>query len=97
VNGKSRGRNHRAEEGAELDERQPDQQEEPEEMPDSSNPLESTGKPVQMVKDVLEIIEIDAMVEAREREDSVVVDVWGDDVAILIGKGGTPWMLCSTW
>jgi spoIIIJ-associated protein len=51
-------------------------------------PTESSGKPRKMVEDVLGILEIDAMVEARERDDSVVVDVWGDDVAILIGKGG---------
>ena len=51
-------------------------------------PTESTEKPVEMVKEIIEMIGVDAMVEASEREDSVVVDVWGDDVAILIGKGG---------
>lgn len=52
-------------------------------------PQESSEKPVQMVKDILEIVGIDAMVESKEREDSVVVDVWGEDVAIMIGKSGT--------
>jgi spoIIIJ-associated protein len=51
-------------------------------------PTESTEKPVKMVSDIIGMIGVEAMVEAREREDSVVVDVWGDDVAILIGKGG---------
>lgn len=49
---------------------------------------ESAAKPVQMAKDVLEIMGIDAMVEAKEREDSIVIDIWGEDVAILIGKAG---------
>lgn len=52
-------------------------------------PSESAEKPVAMVKDILSMIGVDAMVEAREREESLVIDVWGDDVAILIGKGGT--------
>jgi len=51
-------------------------------------PGETSDKPVKMVKDILEFIGVDAMVESREREDSLVVDIWGDDVAILIGKGG---------
>lgn len=55
---------------------------------EESFPTESTEKPVKMVKNILGMIGVEAMVEAREREDSVVVDVWGDDVAILIGKGG---------
>ena len=66
-------------EGREYDER---------EETDFATPAENTGKPVKMVEDILKIMEIDAMVEARERDDSVVVDVWGDDVALLIGKGG---------
>jgi spoIIIJ-associated protein len=49
---------------------------------------ENTDKPVEMINGILEIFQIDAMVEAREREDSIVVDIWGDDVAILIGKSG---------
>jgi spoIIIJ-associated protein len=51
-------------------------------------PSENKDKSVEMIKGILEIFEIDAMVEGREREDSIVVDIWGDDVAILIGKGG---------
>jgi len=57
--------------------------------PDEVKPSASTGKPVKMVKDILEMFGIEAMVEAREREESVVVEVWGDDIAILIGKGGS--------
>ncbi len=56
---------------------------------DESKPSASTGKPVKMIKDILEMFAIEAVVEAREREESIVVEVWGDDVAILIGKGGT--------
>jgi spoIIIJ-associated protein len=60
--------------------------EEPEE--EYMAPRETSNKPVKMVEDILSMIGIEAMVEMREREDSLVVDVWGDDVAILIGKGG---------
>lgn len=56
---------------------------------DEEKPSASTGKPVEMVKDILEMFGIKAMVEAREREESIVVEVWGDDIAILIGKGGS--------
>jgi spoIIIJ-associated protein len=49
---------------------------------------ETSDKPVKMVKEIIGMIGVEAMVEAREREDSLVVDIWGDDVAILIGKGG---------
>ncbi len=56
---------------------------------DASVPMESTFKPIAMVKEILGMIGVDAMVEGREREDSVIVDIWGDDVAILIGKGGS--------
>lgn len=56
---------------------------------DEYMPQVSSDKPVNMVRDILGMIGIDAMVEAREREDSLVVDVWGDDVALLIGKAGT--------
>ncbi len=62
--------------------------EEEEEEEEEYIPTESTEKPVKMVNDILGMIGVEAMVEAREREDSVVVDVWGDDVAIMIGKGG---------
>jgi len=56
---------------------------------DEAKPSANTGKPVEMVKDILEMFGIEAMVEAREREESVVVEVWGNDIAILIGKGGS--------
>ena len=55
---------------------------------EDSVPTENAEKPAKMVKDIIGMIGVEARVEAREREDSVVVDVWGDDVAILIGKGG---------
>jgi len=44
--------------------------------------------PEKMVREALELLDIDATVESKEMEDSIIVDVWGDDVAILIGKGG---------
>lgn len=68
----------------------PIDEKEPVESAETSEPmpLESTGKPTMMVNDILEIMGIEAMVEAREREDLVIVDIWGEDVAILIGKGG---------
>jgi len=47
------------------------------------------AKPVKMVNDILGIFGIDAVVEAKDRQDSIVVDVWGEDVAVLIGKGGS--------
>ncbi|MHB8894963.1 MAG: RNA-binding cell elongation regulator Jag/EloR [Candidatus Geothermincolia bacterium] len=59
-----------------------------EEEEDEFIPRETSDKPVKMVEDILSMIGVDAMVESHEREDSVVVDIWGDDVAILIGKGG---------
>lgn len=55
---------------------------------DDRSPMVGTDKPLGMVREILEIFGIDAMAEAKETEDSVVVDVWGDDVAILIGKNG---------
>lgn len=51
-------------------------------------PTKNTEKPVRMINEILEIFEIDAMVEAKDKEESVIVDVWGEDIAILIGKGG---------
>jgi len=47
-----------------------------------------TPKPEKMVKDILQIFGIEAVVEAKDREDSIAVAVWGEDVAVLIGKGG---------
>ncbi len=60
---------------------------EPAETSEAMSP-ESTGKPAMMVNDILGIMGIEARVEAREREDLIIVDIWGEDVAILIGKGG---------
>jgi spoIIIJ-associated protein len=75
---------------AQTESREPEEDEEQQTIEfDNSKLIESTSKPVQMVEHILEIFGIEAMVEAREREESVVVDVWGDDIAILIGKGGT--------
>jgi len=51
-------------------------------------PTSNTVKPVEMVEDILAIMGVDAMVEAGEKEEAVVVDIWGEDVAILIGKEG---------
>lgn len=51
-------------------------------------PVSNTGKPTRMVEEVLGIMEVEAMVEGKEEEEAVIIDVWGDDVAILIGKGG---------
>lgn len=65
-----------------------DVEEEKVEQEESLAPKESTNRPLKMVNDILDIIGIEAMVEAKEREDSVVVEVWGEDVAILIGRGG---------
>lgn len=50
---------------------------------------EGAGKPVEMVQKILSIMQIDAAVEGRDRDDAVVVDVWGEDVALLIGRGGS--------
>lgn len=70
-----------------------DEEEEEEERqitpPGESRQLEATEKPFKMSREILDIMGIDAMVEARERDDSIIVDIWGDDVAILIGRAGT--------
>jgi spoIIIJ-associated protein len=55
---------------------------------ESMVPRETSNKPVKMVEDILAMVGVEAMVEMREREDSLVVDIWGDDIAIMIGKGG---------
>ncbi|PKQ27752.1 MAG: hypothetical protein CVT63_06335 [Candidatus Anoxymicrobium japonicum] len=47
-----------------------------------------TDKPVAMVEDILEMIGVEASVESREREDALEIDIWGDDVAIIIGRAG---------
>lgn len=52
-------------------------------------PKERSAKPVRMVQEIIEYFDIDAMVEGKDHADSVVVDVWGDDVALLIGRGGS--------
>jgi len=51
-------------------------------------PTSNTGKPVGMVEDILAIMDVDAMVDVEEKEEAVVIDIWGEDVAILIGKEG---------
>lgn len=43
---------------------------------------------VKMIKEIIKILDIDAVVEAEEKEESIFVDIWGDDVAVLIGKNG---------
>jgi len=66
----------------------PTEEAKPEKKP-GEFPVEQTSKPVQTVKDILDILQIDAMVEAKEREDAVIVDIWSEDIAILIGRGGS--------
>ena len=51
-------------------------------------PTSNTVKPVEMVEDILAIMGVDAMVDAEEKKEAVVIDIWGEDVAILIGKEG---------
>lgn len=57
-------------------------------LDEERRPVEGTNKPLRMVEEILGILGVDAMVEVKEKEDSIAVDVWGDDVAILIGKNG---------
>lgn len=57
--------------------------------PEKKEPVKVSGKQVEMVKDILKIIDIEAVVEAEEKEDSILIDIWGDDVAVLIGKNGS--------
>lgn len=61
---------------------------EPEGEPRETRPLSGEAKPLKMVKDIVGIMGIDATVEAKENEDAVVVDIWGDEVGLLIGKNG---------
>jgi spoIIIJ-associated protein len=65
-----------------------DKEKESLQRPESDAIVLHKGKPAEMTKDILAILEIEAMVEAGEKEDSVIVDVWGEDVAILIGRAG---------
>jgi spoIIIJ-associated protein len=51
-------------------------------------PSESSDSPAAMVREIIKMFGVEAKVESKERDESVVVEVWGDDVAILIGKGG---------
>ena len=51
-------------------------------------PTSNTVKPVEMVEDILAIMDVDAMVDVEEKEEAVVIDIWGEDIAILIGKEG---------
>ena len=53
-------------------------------------PTSNTVKPVEMVEEILAIMDVDAMVDVEEKEEAVVIDIWGEDVAILIGKEGKP-------
>lgn len=66
-----------------------DKEKESLQRPESDAIALDKGKPVEMTEDILGILEIEAMVEAAEKEDSVIVDVWGEDVAILIGRAGS--------
>ena len=51
-------------------------------------PTSNTVKPLEMVEEILAIMDVDAMVDVEEKEEAVVIDIWGEDVAILIGKEG---------
>jgi spoIIIJ-associated protein len=51
--------------------------------------VDKASKPVRTVQEILDILQIDAMVEAKERDDAIIVDIWGEDIAILIGRGGS--------
>ncbi len=44
--------------------------------------------PAEIVKEIVSFFDLNARVTSWEDEEEIHVDVWGDDVAILIGKGG---------
>jgi spoIIIJ-associated protein len=44
--------------------------------------------PAEVVKEIVGYFDLNARITSWEDEDEIHVDVWGDDVAILIGKGG---------
>lgn len=46
-------------------------------------------KQVQMIENIIKIMDIEAVVEAEEKEESILIDIWGEDVAVLIGKNGS--------
>jgi len=50
--------------------------------------VDSTSKPVGMIEDILGIFGIEAVVEAKDSLDSIIIDIWGEDIAVLIGKNG---------
>ena len=46
-------------------------------------------KPKRMAEKILDLMGIEGEVEQKDREDSIIVDIWSDDVALLIGRGGS--------
>lgn len=44
--------------------------------------------PAEIVREIVGHLDLNARVTSWEDEEEIHVDVWGDDVAILIGKGG---------
>lgn len=65
-----------------------DLQEDIEQEEDTAPGTGGVEKPIKMIEDILDIMGISALVEAKDEEDCVLVEVWGEDIAILIGKGG---------
>ncbi|MDD5447654.1 MAG: Jag N-terminal domain-containing protein [Actinomycetota bacterium] len=51
-------------------------------------PGRNVAAPAQMVEKIVGFFGINAEVKVTEKESEVLVDITGDDVAILIGKGG---------
>jgi spoIIIJ-associated protein len=44
--------------------------------------------PAEVIKEITTRLNLNARITSWEDEDEVHIDVWGDDVAILIGRGG---------
>lgn len=70
--------------GEDREEAKPDE----EDIEQDQAPVSNTARPLRMIKEILEIMDVDAMVDVDEDEGAVMVDIWGEDVAILIGKEG---------
>ncbi len=41
-----------------------------------------------LISNILRLMKVEATIEIAEKEDSIIVDIWGEDVALLIGRGG---------
>ncbi|MDD5747527.1 MAG: protein jag [Actinomycetota bacterium] len=57
---------------------------------DKESPAEQIlGTPDEILRKIIEIFEFDAVIDSKETLDETSLEVWGDNLALLIGKGGS--------